>query len=246
MPYEMLVLGNWLLAGLGMLASLVPAEWFDGSDDGADEDVVPETGLTETGSDAGDLLSGAELGDTLYGLGGNDTLSGAGGDDVLEGNTGDDTLNGDAGNDSLAGGGDTDTLFGGAGNDTLSVDRLDGDANWSRGDAESLDGGAGDDRLIFSMDDTATGGEGADQFQMVTDTTGDAAHVTDFTPGEDILEIYTLFLEGSGAPTVSVVANEDAGITTVSLDGTATVTLDGIFTEDDLSVQLNPIENLSL
>lgn len=132
------------------------------------------------GTQSGDILLGTALNDDLEGLGGHDRLTGLAGHDDLEGGSGNDTLFGGAGHDDLEGDSGNDQLFGGAGRDDLEGgsgnDRLHGGAG-----ADWLEGGFGDDLL--------TGGKGADVFEFGDD--GETGHdvITDFTQGQDRLEL---------------------------------------------------------
>ncbi|WP_373860962.1 calcium-binding protein, partial [Azotobacter vinelandii] len=113
---------------------------------------------------------------------------------VLEGSDGNDTLDGGSAAEELLGGAGNDSLDGGAGNDIL-------------------DGGAGRDTL--------TGGSGADVFRYDdaldsfrnygTGVTGTDT-ITDFTPGEDLIDLSALGYTGLGDGyngTLAVVLNGD-------------------------------------
>ncbi|MEL6608056.1 MAG: M10 family metallopeptidase C-terminal domain-containing protein [Pseudomonadota bacterium] len=92
-------------------------------------------------------------------------------DDTIFGNGGNDLIDGGLGDDILFGGTGRDLLFGGDGDDILFGD--DGD--------DRLIGAAGDDRM--------TGGAGADVFEF---RAADGLHfstITDFTVGEDKIDI---------------------------------------------------------
>ncbi len=251
MPYDMAVLGNWLFAGLVLLLSMDVSDWFSDSDtpdaagDDLPGDMSPDRGSTQIGSNDDEVFEGTELADSILAMGGQDVVSGFGGDDSLEGNTGDDVVFGGNGDDRIAGGADDDQVFGGAGADTLSVDRLDSDADWSRGEAETIDGGDGDDRLVFSMDDTATGGAGADLFEMVLDDEGGGAHIADFSADEDALVIYAPPPE-TGSHELLVETDIETDTTSVLLDGATTVTLDGQFTAEELNIEVRALEELNL
>jgi Ca2+-binding RTX toxin-like protein len=79
---------------------------------------------------------------------------------------------------NLTGHGGNNSLTGNRGNNILSG--LDGN--------DRLDGGAGDDRLLDGAgSDTLTGGAGADIFVLSADGVTDT--ITDFTPGEDRLDL---------------------------------------------------------
>ncbi|MBD1935844.1 Calx-beta domain-containing protein [Microcoleus sp. FACHB-68] len=119
-----------------------------------------------TGDSGDDVLYGDSGNDLLYGGLDNDILLGNFGDDTLDGGKGEDILYGDNGNDSLRGGNGADRLFGGAGSDTLISDS----------GADLLNGGQGSDTFVFGK---TTGG-----VNLV-----DAATVTDFKAGEDIISL---------------------------------------------------------
>lgn len=164
--------------------SVVLGLWEDANADGLIQsgevtggDTATDTGYTGDGddslygSDGDNIIGGGQDSDYIDGLGGDDVifggqgqgsdfiLGGAGGDTLFSGG-GDDTLTGGAGDDLLFNGGGNDMVRGQSGNDTL----------W---------GGGGDDIL--------TGGAGADVFGFVSGNDSDT--VTDFTVGEDRLDI---------------------------------------------------------
>ena len=106
-------------------------------------------------------INGTEGSDTLNGSTDGDLINGLGARDVLKGIGGNDTLNGGAGNDNLQGGFNNDVLNGDSGNDFLI-------------------GGFGSDTLA--------GGEGRDRFRFFRPNDG-VDEITDFTSGEDTIEI---------------------------------------------------------
>lgn len=246
MTYEMAMLMNWLLVVVGFLASDLFADLFDGGSDEADEEAVEQTdeGVprptegTVILSEQPDSYVGTASNDTVFGQGGDDSLDGAAGDDVIAGQAGDDTLLGGDGQDRLAGGAGNDRMFGGDGNDVLASDGADANTDFAVATVDILDGGAGDDRLIFSGNDVATGGEGADCFEVIP-SDGALARITDFEVGEDALVIYVDGLaDAAEPPVVTYDTNEDAGLTTVFLEGDPVVRLDGLLSEDDLAITL--------
>lgn len=101
--------------------------------------------------------------DALVGTDRADDVAALAGNDTLTGDAGDDRLNGGLGHDRLWGGTGRDTLIGGRGNDILS----------GGAEVDRLIGGAGADRFVFAP------GDGADL-------------VTDFTRGEDLLDLRAL------------------------------------------------------
>ena len=171
---------------------------------------------TLLGGDGNDLLDGGAGDDTLVGEVGHDTLEGGDGNDRLRGLSGEDSLSGGAGDDWMNGGGGKDTLDGGDGNDTL-YGLNDNDVLWGgAGDDflagetghDWLDGGEGNDRLSGgSGNDTLIGGAGADTvlggtgadvhvYRAASDsnaTTG-IDQITDFTQGEDLIDLSVLDL----------------------------------------------------
>jgi Ca2+-binding RTX toxin-like protein len=120
--------------------------------------------------------------DHLNGSTGNNTLMGGGGDDAVSGMAGNDTLRGGSGNDKMWGGSGNDNLSGGSGNDMLvggfGADRMDGGAGndvlLSRSDAGEMVAAQDGTTQIFadetaafkSVNDTLTGGRGADTFRF--------------------------------------------------------------------------------
>lgn len=168
-------------------------------------------------------ISGGDGNDTLVGAAGPDVILGELGDDFILGGEGDDILDGGAGNDVIDGGGGNDYLQGGEGNDTLlggeGIDLVDGGAG-----NDILDGGGGDDVLIGGAGndlliggagndslqggrgrDTLIGGEGKDTFRFERGSTGgkrrrDADVISDFTPGEDLIQLDRRLLSGTLRP----------------------------------------------
>jgi Ca2+-binding RTX toxin-like protein len=203
-----------------------------------------------TAGDGADSVSGEAGDDTLFGDAGNDVLSGGAGndglaggsgDDTLAGEAGNDTLYGDAGNDVLSGGDGADVLSGGAGDDTLSsfTDHASGNASLSAIDgADSLFGGAGNDDLIFGHGDSATGGDGADIFEMDLRWAdgNELAQINDYVAGTDEIVLhYTPHYDINNVeipPEVSVAAASDGSYTTILVDG---IEVARVVTTGDLS-----------
>jgi Ca2+-binding RTX toxin-like protein len=249
MNYEWAFVANWLIFSALTLLFVDPFDLFSSDDDDGDDttDVVDETtiGISFIGENTDDDIDGTDGDDIFLGLAGDDQITGGAGDDYIEGNVGDDTITGDAGNDSIAGGGGLDQLFGGAGDDVISSDRLDSDAEWDRGGAETLSGGDGDDTLYFSGQDVATGGDGADSFNMVVDTEDGPAHITDFSAADERLTLYADY-DTENPPEITTVADSETETTSIMLGDQATVTLDGVFERDDLDIELKTEDDLEL
>ncbi|EEY44181.1 VWA domain-containing protein [Vibrio mimicus] len=127
----------------------------------------------ETNEDSALNITGASNAyvDIAHGGGGNDRIYGQGGVDLMFGGSGNDYIYGGEGNDGLRGGTGNDSLDGGVGNDILI-------------------GGLGNDIL--------TGGEGEDLFKWVDrDLDGSKDRITDFTIGEDKIDLSDLFSDES-------------------------------------------------
>ena len=92
------------------------------------------------------------------------------------------------GADSILGGDGNDTVHGGAQNDTIRGG-ADNDSLYGGGQDDVIDGGAGRDRMA--------GGAGADVFEFnATSESGSVTMgrdlITDFTPGEDVIDLETI------------------------------------------------------
>ena len=185
-----------------------------------------------------DIVLAGDGNDSLDGDNGNDLLRGEAGEDNIFGDLGDDSLGGDAGNDSLAGGSGADILSGGLGDDLLSGFSLSGGAGAGMGvpdGADQLFGGAGDDRLILGRGDSATGGTGADRFEMDArwrDGTG-VMVITDFRAAEDsllLMHAQTLAPDTSlpVAPTLTVQTTADGLSSRILLNGSLVAVVEGV------------------
>ncbi|GAB4278005.1 MAG: hypothetical protein Fur0025_04290 [Oscillatoriaceae cyanobacterium] len=144
---------------------------------GAGDDVINASSASDIGyGGAGnDIIDGAGGDDFLYGQLGDDIIDAGDGQDLIWGGAGNDHLNGSGGNDVVFAGDGSDRLRGGAGNDELfgeaGNDHLYGDAG-----ADSLTGGLGRDAFAIG---NGTGGT----------TTATADIITDFTLGEDVIDL---------------------------------------------------------
>ena len=175
-----------------------------------DESIASDEVLADADSDEpGDLP-----GDDLLAGGDDEGLPGAGeeGDQPGAGIDGDgDSLPGGLGGLVLEGGDGDDVLLGGAGDDVLL-------------------GGAGDDVLVGGAgDDLLTGGAGADTFVWRAGESG-TDRITDFTPGEDSLDLSDLLVGAEGldaAQSSSELAGSLTGYLNVAFGASTTITVDG-------------------
>lgn len=165
---------------------------------GADADTIyGDAGNDVVHGDAGnDSIYGGSGNDELYGDAGTDTIYGGSGNDTIYGGADADVLHGEAGNDQIEGGLGNDTIYGGAGNDSILGD--DG-ADTIYGDAgnDIINGGLGDDLVYGGMgNDLLTGDAGNDVF--VFEARGGRDTITDFTTGEDTLNIADVLIGFTG------------------------------------------------
>jgi Ca2+-binding RTX toxin-like protein len=177
--------------------------------------------------DGNDSVHGEDGEDSLHGAAGNDSLYGDAGADDLSGDAGNDMLNGGMGNDVLGGGDGNDVVQGGAGDDTVSGY----DAHGAGGTASATDGvdtllgGDGADHLIIGRGDSATGGTGADTFELDATLNDTAAFATinDYTRGTDRIELsYKPVFNAQGAevpPVVRVLAGPNGSYSVITLNG---------------------------
>jgi Ca2+-binding RTX toxin-like protein len=150
------------------------------------------------GGDGADLVAGQEGNDRLSGDAGDDTLLGGNGNDSLWAGSGQDWLAGGMGNDLLVAGEGQDTLDGDAGDDTLVGAFLSEAGDWGH----YLNGGEGNDVLRMGGTDIATGGNGADRFEIGADGQAGVASITDFDAVED--EIVVIYDGAGPVPVVSL------------------------------------------
>ena len=160
------------------------------------------------GGDGDDILEGGAGADELMGGAGDDTAAytmseegvtinlsyvstarpeATGGDatgdefmsiENVRGSMYDDKLTGNGETNKLYGNMGDDMLMGGAGNDTIRGGK----------DDDEIDGGDGDDMIQGDMgDDMLTGGDGEDKFILMEGDGDD--EITDFTPGEDTIQL---------------------------------------------------------
>ena len=204
-------------------------------DDGTDTLLGGEGNDTLDGGDGDDRLAGEDGNDSLTGGQGRDALSGGDGADSLNGGTDADFLDGGAGNDALMGWLGDDKLYGGAGADVLmggdGNDYLDGTAQESAqvplSDRQDyLNGDTGNDTIVAGPGDWATGGEGADEFDLAgwIDEGGGIVTITDYDPAEDrLVLVYDPLVHPE--PNVTVTPPEARGMA-------ASILIDGIVVAD--------------
>ncbi|WP_052238284.1 VWA domain-containing protein, partial [Vibrio sinaloensis] len=158
-----------------------------------------------------------------------DVAHGGGGDDYIFGEGGSDVIFGGSGNDQLNGGDGTDGLRGGTGDDTLK-------------------GGAGDDVLIGGLgDDILTGGSDEDIFKFVDQDAsnnsvdirdGERDVITDFTKGEDMIDISELLHTGANDTIDSLLQAHKIDLTLEGGDNLATADLKLTITDGNSSQEV--------
>ncbi len=231
--------------------------WFmEGGDDSLTGSSAKDFADLGSGDDTAAMAAGNDIvragagNDSVSGGNGNDLAYGGDGADNLFGDLGDDSLSGDAGDDWLAGGSGVDFLAGGDGNDVISGFSTLGGATASMtaaDGADQLSGGAGDDRLIMGRGDAATGGAGADRFEMDArwnDGTGTFT-IKDYTAGSDsILLSYAPTFDPNTSlavpPAVTVQASADGQSSIILLNGTAIATVEGVTDLTAADILLQP------
>ena len=172
----LLMLGTLLVGSYAMVGDTDGGDDTDVSSAASSDETTEETGAeSETAFQTLDVF-----------------LNGTNDADILSGGEGDDTIFGDAGADTLNGGAGDDVLY--SGNSQSFGDDWNhyvGDLTRVDDAGDELVGGEGDDTLWVGANGVATGGEGADTFHTFAGTNpfGEAAEITDFTAGEDSLEI---------------------------------------------------------
>ena len=212
---------------------------------------------------AEDSFLGTRKADVLVGTPGADLLNGGAGGDTLSGGAGDDTYIVDNAKDLVreAAGGGVDSvrasvsgyvlpanvenlqLTGGKGQ-TGFGNGLDNILT-SNGVSASLDGGGGDDILVSTGGrDTLTGGAGHDVFDIAALPAG-PVQITDFTPGQDVLDLRTLLAGYSGPDPVLDgwvrIAPDGAGGTLVYVDADGPQTAHGFVAVADLIKVAGPL-----
>ncbi len=196
-----------------------------------------------------DIVEAQDGNDSVAGGNGADLVYGGAGHDWLDGGLDNDSLGGDAGNDVLAGGSGSDVLAGGAGNDVISGFTAQGGATASMTAADGADqlfGGLGDDRLILGRSDTATGGAGADRFEM-DGRWHDGASVftiSDYSAQDDQLVFHYAPASDPDTsalltPTVEVRLSSDGQSSLVVINGTVVAMVEGVtdLRASDISLQ---------
>lgn len=170
------------------------------------------------GDEPADVIHGTSRDDTITGTTGDDNIESSRGNDAVEGGSGDDNIEGGWDNDHLAGDDGDDDVDGGRGDDTL----LGGSGE------DYLNGGQGDDILLGGKgDDTMTGGTGNDAFVYRAGDGDDV--ITDFTPGED-----TIQMGGDDTSGYEISYNPETGNSTITYAG-GTITVEGVqITADDI------------
>jgi Ca2+-binding RTX toxin-like protein len=145
-----------------------------------------------TGTTGNDKIIGTDIDDTMLGTDVKDVIFGGAGNDFIDGGAGEDAIYGEDGNDVIKGSEDNDIIFGGNGDDVLT-------------------GNEGDDIL--------SGGIGKDTF--VVTKPGDIDTITDFTVGQDKLDL-TQYNQFSSLKALQYFSNgiaQNGSDVTINVDG---------------------------
>ncbi len=250
--------GDDTLAGSGGDDQLTARGGDDFIQAGAGADTVYSGAGDDTlqGGAGNDLLVGGDGRDTLVGGAGDDSLLGQTGNDRLYGGAGDDTLMGGLGNDTLVAGDGNDWLAGGLGDDHLigdaGSDTLDGGAGNDLlagreavnafPETDFLNGGDGDDTLTLGAGDYATGGDGADRFELPDLGVGDTiANIADYNAQQDsLVVVYDPSMHPD--PHLSLETPDDSHDVVVVLDGVPLALVQGAAGMTLADVLLTPAE----
>lgn len=229
--------------------------WFmDGGDDSLTGSSGNDYADLGTGDDSASMGAGNDIieagtgNDTVLGGNGNDLGLGDAGDDNFFGDLGNDSLGGEDGNDTLTGGSGADILSGGLGNDVISgfssLGGATGSLTFSEG-TDQLFGGTGDDRLILGRGDVATGGAGADRFEMDARWRDGADRfvISDYAAGEDSLvlhyaQAYDPDTSLAVSPIVTVQASADGLSSLIVVNGSVVAIVEGVTDLDAEDISL--------
>lgn len=102
----------------------------------------------------------------------------------IHGGKGNDTLMSDDGAAHLIGGAGNDVLYGSVKDDAFNPKNAGKFGNYMDDARDTLEGGQGNDVIHFSNKDIVSGGDGDDRFYAEVNP-GDAAQLSDFTPGKE-------------------------------------------------------------
>jgi hypothetical protein len=180
------------------------------------------------GTDGDDVIIARGGNNVILGNGGGDRLNGNQGNDSIEGGDGDDVINGGKDDDTIDGGAGSNFLVGDLGNDSLigndAQDILTGASvtagSFGAGELDTLAGGGAAD--IFVLGDNGRAYYTTSNDDIIDPGLDDFALITDFSPGEDALQVM-----GQGSYAIGA-AEGGAGVF-VDDDG-----IDGLSAGDDL------------
>ncbi|ASM72078.1 MULTISPECIES: calcium-binding protein [Roseobacteraceae] len=202
--------------------------------------VGTDAGSTISGFDGDDIIKANGGDDTIDAGQGDDTVEASDGNDSVTGGKGDDSVSlgeGDdkygenvwtledqlpmAGDDTVSGGAGADTLVDSQGSNVLhggtGRDFIDARDYGENPGNDTVDGGWGSDTLLIDDGDTATGGNGADYFDLWVkeDRIGEAVTITDFDPDEDALTIFIGRSAEEDSPDITLTHDDTTNIATV-------------------------------
>jgi Ca2+-binding RTX toxin-like protein len=217
---DQVTMKDWYLSGIGSgygYRFLEKVQFADGTI--WTTDTIRAMAIPASGTAGADSILGWDGKDVIDGGAGNDTIDGGAGADTLTGFDGFDLIYGGDGDDNINGGLNGDTLYGGNGNDFIGGGQ----------GLDRIDGGEGNDTIIGGLGtDTLTGGSGADRFSFkhALDGVTNIDTITDYTSGQDVIElsasIFTAFSGQIGsyvAPSAYLTYNSATGVLAYDADG---------------------------
>lgn len=165
------------VSGLGGFDIQVLQDIYGTADAFADWKVTVDNNdmVTIKASRSSDTIIATDNGTLIFAGKGRDEVNSRQGDDVVPAARDDDTVTGGLGEDHL---------FGNQSDDLLIGDRTTSESSGNADSNDTLSSGDGDDRM--------TGGTGADVFLFLNPDAFETNLITDFTSGEDIIDVSAL------------------------------------------------------
>jgi Ca2+-binding RTX toxin-like protein len=161
------------------------------------------------GREGNDTLNAGQGEDTVIGAQGADRIVGRSGNDLLIGDVDEQTYSNDDGTDKdrIFGQGGDDTIFGGRGKDLIAGGE-DNDLLFGQYGDDQIRGGDGDDTIAGGDGaDRLTGNAGADVFVFDSYDIGEMDKISDFTVGDDTIDLSSFGFMTFNSLTITQVGN---------------------------------------